>query len=87
MHFRPELLHLDRLQDFPSVAQRDEQAYTYMRPTGPLSYAWIARDIHPLGAAGEASRATADKGRATAEEAVGRFIDLLREVERYPLPE
>jgi creatinine amidohydrolase len=87
MHFRPELVHLDRLQDFPSVAQRDEQAYTYMRPTGPLSYAWIARDIHPLGAAGEASRATADKGRATAEEAVGRFIDLLREVERYPLPE
>lgn len=86
MHFRPELVHLDRLQDFPSVAQRDEQAYSYMRPTGPLSYAWIASDIHPLGAAGEASRATADKGRATAEEAVGRFIDLLREVERYPLP-
>jgi creatinine amidohydrolase len=87
MHFRPELVHLDRLQDFPSVAERDEQAYRYMRPTGPLSYAWIARDIHPLGAAGEASRATAEKGRATAEETVERFIELLREVERYPLPE
>jgi creatinine amidohydrolase len=87
MHFRPELVHLGRLQDFPSVAERDEQAYRYMRPTGPLSYAWIASDIHPLGAAGEASRATADKGRATATETVDRFIELLREVERYPLPE
>ena len=86
MHFRPELVNTDKLQDFPSVAQRDEQGYTYMRPTGMLSYAWIASDIHPLGAAGEASRATPDKGRITAETAVGGFIELLREVERYPLP-
>ena len=86
MHFRPELVQLDRLQDFPSVAQRDEQQYKYMRPTGMLSYAWIASDIHPLGAAGEAHLATADKGRITVETAVDGFIELLREVERYPLP-
>lgn len=86
MHFRPELVRSEHLQDFPSVAQRDEQGYKYLRPTGMLSYAWIASDIHPLGAAGEASKATAEKGRATAEEAVAGFIELLREVERYPLP-
>ena len=86
MHFRPELVQLDRLQDFPSVAQRDEQQYKYMRPTGMLSYAWIASDIHPKGAAGEASKATADKGRITVETAVDGFIELLREVESYPVP-
>ena len=86
LHFRPELVHTDKLQDFPSVAQRDEQAYTYLRPTGMLSYAWIASDIHPLGAAGEASKATGEKGRVTVETAVDGFIALLREVERYPLP-
>ena len=86
MHFRPELVNREALQDFPSVAQRDEQGYKYMRPTGMLSYAWIASDIHPLGAAGEASKATADKGRITVETAVDGFIELLREVERYPLP-
>lgn len=86
LHFRPELVNRDRLQDFPSVAQRDEQGYRYLRPTGPLSYAWIASDIHPLGAAGEASLATAEKGRITVEAAVDGFIELLREVERYPLP-
>ncbi|MDC9823701.1 creatininase family protein [Devosia sp. ZB163] len=87
MHFRPELVQLDRLQDFPSVAQRDEQQYKYMRPTGMLSYAWIASDIHPKGAAGEASKATADKGRITVEAAVDGFIELLREVESYPVPD
>jgi creatinine amidohydrolase len=57
-----------------------------MRPTGPTSYAWIASDIHPLGAAGEAHLGSADKGRITVETAVDSVIELLREVERYPLP-
>jgi creatinine amidohydrolase len=74
------------LQAYPSVAARDEQAYKYMRPTGPTSYAWIASDIHPLGAAGEAHLGSADKGRITVETAVDSVIELLREVERYPLP-
>jgi creatinine amidohydrolase len=51
-----------------------------------LSYAWIANDINPAGVAGEASRATAEKGRITAEAAVTGFIELLREVERKQLP-
>ena len=87
MHFRPELVHLDKLADFPSVAQRDEQAHKYLRPTGMLSYAWIASDINPAGVAGEASKATAEKGKATADAAVDAFIELLREVERKELPE
>lgn len=86
MHLRPELVNVDKLQDYPSVAARDEQAFKYMRPTGMTSYAWIASDIHPLGTAGEAHLATADKGRITVETAVDAFIELLREVERYPLP-
>ena len=86
LHFRPELVHLDKRADFPSVAQRDEQAYKYLRPTGPLSYAWIASDINPAGVAGEAHLATAEKGRVNAEVAVDGFIELLREVERYALP-
>ncbi len=86
LHFRPELVHLDKLADFASVALRDEQAYKYLRPTGALSYAWIASDINPAGVAGEASKATAEKGRVVVEAAVAGFIELLREVERFPLP-
>lgn len=87
LHFRPELVDMTKAEDFPSVAERDEQAYKYLRPTGMLSYAWIASDINPHGTAGEASKATADKGRATVDEAVTRFIEMLREVEQHPLME
>jgi creatinine amidohydrolase len=86
LHFRPELVDISKARDFASVAERDEQQYKYLRPTGMLSYAWIASDINPAGVAGEASKATAEKGRITAEAAVAGFIELLREVERKELP-
>lgn len=85
LHFRPELVDMSQAEDFKSVAERDEQAYRYLRPTGPLSYAWIASDINPVGVAGEAHLATAEKGRETAAAAVEAFIALLREVEQHPL--
>jgi creatinine amidohydrolase len=86
LHFRPELVDISKVRDFASVAERDEQQYKYLRPTGMLSYAWIASDINPAGVAGEASKATVEKGRITAEAAVTGFIELLREVERKELP-
>lgn len=86
LHFRPQAVDMSKAEDFGSVAQRDEQAYRYLRPTGPISYAWVASDINPAGVAGEAHLASADKGRRTAEATVAAFIDLLREVERYDLP-
>ena len=86
LYFRPETVDMSKAEDFASVAQRDEQAYKYLRPTGSHSYAWIASDINPAGVAGEASKATAEKGRISAEGSVEAFIELLREVERYDLP-
>jgi len=86
LYFRPETVDMSKAEDFASVAQRDEQAYKYLRPTGSHSYAWIASDINPAGVAGEASKATAEKGRISAEGSVAAFIELLREVERYDLP-
>jgi creatinine amidohydrolase len=84
LHLRPELVEMSKAADFKSVAERDEQAYKYLRPTGMLSYAWVAKDINPAGVAGEAHLATAEKGRQTVEVAVDAFIELLREVERHP---
>jgi creatinine amidohydrolase len=86
LHFRPETVDMSKAADFASVAQRDEQAYKYLRPTGAHSYAWIASDINPAGVAGEAAKATAEKGRISAEGSVAAFIELLREVERFDLP-
>jgi creatinine amidohydrolase len=86
MHFRPELVVHNQLQDFPSAAAGDEARFKYLRPTGQHAYAWIASDLNPHGAVGEAQKATPEQGRLTAEHEVACMLDLLCEVERHALP-
>jgi creatinine amidohydrolase len=86
LHFRPELVDMTRAQDFASVVEREEQRFTHLRATGPAAYAWLASDLNPDGAVGEAHLATAEKGRITAAYYAGEFIKLLRDVKLADLP-
>jgi len=86
MLFRPELVHRDRLENFPSIAARDEEQFKYLRPTGTHAYSWIAADLNPTGAVGNAANASAERGRVIAEAEVSGMLELLAEVERFPLP-
>jgi creatinine amidohydrolase len=85
LHFRPELVRMDKARNFTSHAECIKGEYRHIFPTGPHALAWIAHDLNPHGVMGDASQATADKGRRLAEHNARGFIDLLREVERYPL--
>ena len=80
LHFRPDLVDMARAQDFPSSAEAMDDC-AWLRPTGAVSYGWVASDLNPHGTVGEADRATAEKGRATAEHQARGFIALLRDVE------
>jgi len=88
LHFKPHLVDMARAENFASIAARDEQQFRYLRPTGAFGhvYAWIASDINPAGAVGDASIATAEKGRTIAEANVAGMLEVLAEVERMPLP-
>jgi len=88
LHFKPHLVDMARAGDFVSIAARDEQQFRYLRPTGAFGhvYAWIASDINPSGAVGDAASATAEKGRLIAEANVAGMLDMLAEVARMPLP-
>ena len=88
LHFKPHLVDMSRAENFVSIAARDEQQFQYLRPTGAFGhvYAWTAEDINPSGAVGDASIATAEKGRIIAEANVAGMIDVLREIEAMPLP-
>jgi creatinine amidohydrolase len=85
LHFRPDLVRRDRAQNFVPSSVRMENEFKFLRPTGFHAHGWIAQDIHPAGAAGDASLGTAEKGKATAEYQAERFIELLRDVERFEL--
>jgi len=86
LHFRPDLVRMDRARDFRSIAARDEQQFKYLRPTGTHAYAWIASDLNAAGAVGNASNATAARGKVFADAEVSGMLELLREVEAFPLP-
>jgi creatinine amidohydrolase len=87
MHFRPELVNHNQVQNFVSITARDEAEYEFLRPTGTHAYAWIAKDLNPHGAVGNAANATPERGRLIAEAEVAGMLKLLREVERFPLVE
>ena len=86
LHFRPELVDMTRAQDFSSVAEHDEQRFSHLRPTGLTAYAWLAGDLNPQGAVGEAHKATAEKGAMTAEHSVREIIKLLYDIKAATLP-
>jgi creatinine amidohydrolase len=52
-------------------------------PSGKLG--WQTQDLNPEGACGDATLATADKGRAVIDHVSDRFVELLSEIDRFDL--
>jgi creatinine amidohydrolase len=78
--FKPATVKMSEARDFVSEAVGIEQEFKQLRVTQPIGFGWMSSDLHPLGAVGNASIATAAKGEACAEHAANAFIDLLRDV-------
>jgi creatinine amidohydrolase len=85
LHFRPDLVDMSQAKNFASSAVGMANEYTHLRPIGTHPFGWIAPDLNPDGAVGDASAATAAKGRATAEHQADGFIALLRDMVRFPV--
>lgn len=85
LHFRPELVAMTAAQDFRSLNAEAVDTYRRLGPTGPHAFAWIASDLNPEGVVGEASKATAEKGRRVAEHQAAGFLELLADVRAVSL--
>jgi creatinine amidohydrolase len=77
LHFRPDLVRKEKVQNFVPSSVRMENEFKFLRPTGLHAHAWIAQDILPAGAAGDClacdRRRRAGSGRSFRPE---RFIEL-----------
>jgi creatinine amidohydrolase len=80
LHFRPDLVVFDEAENFVSAVTRAEDEFDLLRHTGTHAFAWIASDLNPAGAVGEAALATAEKGEATARHQAEGFIKLMNEI-------
>jgi creatinine amidohydrolase len=51
----------------------------------PAGFAWMTQDLHPSGAVGDATLATAEKGETALQRGAEAFVELLREIDRFDL--
>lgn len=85
LHFFPHLVDMTKAENFASSYARAEQEFDLLRPTSPHAFAWLAGDLNPAGVVGDASAATAEKGRRTAAHQTDGFIRLLHDVRKARL--
>jgi creatinine amidohydrolase len=81
----PDLVQMTHARDFrPLVADMAAtNRHLGLTPAGKL--AWATQDLHPAGACGNASLATAEKGRKVIDHAARQIVTLLEEVDRMSL--
>ncbi|WP_306050888.1 creatininase family protein [Oceaniradius stylonematis] len=85
LHFRPETVDMAKARDFASRTVEARDTFDHIAPQGTHAWAWIASDLHPEGVVGEAARATAEKGAATARHQAEGFVGLLADVGKAKL--
>lgn len=82
---RPQFVDMSQARDFRSTAQDRAERFAIVGNGSSAKLGWQMQDYNALGAAGNATLATADKGRAVVEAAGLQLSRLLREVAQVPL--
>ncbi len=80
----PERVNMAQAQHFASSSQQRAQSYPVLGDGQSAKLAWAVQDLNPQGAAGNASAATAEKGRAVLEASGRVLAQLLAEACELP---
>src|ERR1700744_2447169 len=78
-----EHVRVGAIADFRSSSVAMEQEYRWLSTQRPAPFAWQTQDLHPSGAVGNATLATAEKGERLIEHGAQRFIELLGDVDKF----
>jgi creatinine amidohydrolase len=60
-----------------------EKQYRWLSTHRPAPFAWQAQDLHPSGAAGDATSASAEKGELLLDHGARAFCELLADVDKF----
>jgi len=78
-------VRMERAEDFRSAQLDFIEEFDHLRGHGPHAFGWLAQDLHPSGATGNAAAATADKGRIAIDHAARGIVALLADMHRFDL--
>jgi len=84
LHLAPELVHMEHAGHWRSSSQDRAERFAILGNGKSAKMGWAIEDYHRAGAVGNASAATADKGRAVVQaagEALARLLEELHQVE------
>jgi creatinine amidohydrolase len=61
------------------------QDFKWLSAFRPVGFGWMTQDLHPSGAVGDATPATAQKGEQALDHGARAFVELLQDVDRFDL--
>lgn len=82
---RPGTVDMAQARDFRSTSQDRAERFPILGNGTSAKLGWQMQDYNPMGAAGNAALATAEKGRVVVEAAGRQLALLLQEVAQVPL--
>ncbi|MEM0954757.1 MAG: creatininase family protein [Pseudomonadota bacterium] len=85
LHLRPDLVKMDKAQNFEGLLPEVADDYEYLRVIGGTYMGWLANDLHPLGCSGDATKATTELGEIYCNHYIDGLAKLIQEVSAYPL--
>lgn len=81
----PQLVRTDKIADFRSAGVAMDKDYRWLSAHRPAPFAWQAEDLHPGGATGDATQASAEKGQQLLDHGAGAFCELLADIHKFDL--
>ncbi len=84
LHLAPELVEMQRAQNFPSTSAQRARDYPILGNGKSAKLGWAIQDYHRAGAVGNAAAADTQRGAALVQAAGQALAQLLQEIHRLP---
>jgi len=82
---KPDMVRMDQAPKATPETVAMAAEFKWLGAYRPAGFAWMTQDLHPSGAVGDATLATAAKGDAALAHGAQAFVALLREIDRFDL--
>jgi creatinine amidohydrolase len=82
---QPGTVRMDKAANATPETIAMAREFKWLGAYRPAGFAWMTQDLHPSGALGDATLATAEKGEASLMQGARAFVELLHEIDRFDL--
>ena len=79
----PNSVRREAIVSFSSSSVAMEKDYRWLSTQRPAPFAWQAQDLHPAGAVGDATKASAENGEKLIDQGARAFCELLAEIDNF----